>query len=265
VFCLCSRTFAQMGEPTSRSLEFKKLTPDPAQNEVEKNQIFRGDVLLQETTKYSDESLRLKEFNPKTGLLYGEVFQDPKGTLINTIFYEDGKTPRAKQIISRPLIESFQYRKTGDLWFHEKSDQESRKSIYYPLSDHVIHRTISRKGTREMHVTVVDKKTGSVLYQQTWNSGASGAYSLTKVEETTTNGEKRVVHLQGKKIVKVDYLTTDGSVARTVSGDSMIEPVDESRLDEFNYEDDPSVPRRRLPRGVSTGPDPLIDPKPDRP
>ena len=273
-FTLSNSAYAQTGLPDSNKIDFNQLKPDPDKNEIEKYQVLQGNTVIQEITRYKEGHQLLKEFNSKTGLLHGEIYTDSRGALTTTIYYEDGQTKKTVQTVSLAGVDSYQYRKTGEIWTHEESNREYRRFEYYPLSNHVVRRMIPRKGTLEMYVTVVEKKTGKTLYKQTWNSGVSGAYSLTRVEETTSKGEKRVVHLRGKRIVKADYLADDGSVVRTESGSNLSEPLDESRMQEFNLDDDPTAPRPRHLRGRGRGPTgpridpkpvngPLIDPKPD--
>lgn len=266
-FTSSSSVFAQTGLPDANKINFNHLKPDPDKNEIKKYQVLQGNTVIQEITEYKEGHQLLKEFDNKTGLLNSEIYQDSRGALKLTRYFEDGKTKESTQTISLAGTDTYRYRKSGELWTHEESNREYRRFEYYPLSNHVVQRMIPSRGRLEMDVTVIEKKTGKTLYKQTWNSGVSGAYSLTRVEETTSTGEKRVVHLRGKRIIKADYLADDGSITRTESGDKLSEPLAESRMREFNLDDDPTAPRPRQLRGRGRGSQPSgpkIDPKPSK-
>ncbi|MBX9691063.1 MAG: hypothetical protein K2Z81_01695 [Cyanobacteria bacterium] len=174
------------------------------------------------------------------GSLDWEASRKPDGNTLRKDYYPDGKLRNERELFDKNGFSDITYRKDGTKWYgsERKSGETGRgTSLYFAADGKTLKRSFS---AGKMTVTVLDKN-GTELYTQTWTSGIA-RYQMVSVKEPTTGGAWRVIHLQGKNVQSVDYYKADGTLDHSEQPGSLSSPVDASRLQELNPNDDPTIP-----------------------
>lgn len=217
--------------------------PDTTTGEVSRTKevSLEDQQTVQLVVNYRDGRHKVSQY--LDGLLVREVEQFKDGTIKSTRYNEGKKSEQ--QVTKNGLTEIRGYREDGKLWYTTSRNQFGEmESQYYDKAGNLrLTRTIQRNG--RMLVVVLDEK-GREQYKQMWFGGI-GNYVLVNVEERTATGLRRLT-VKGTSIGSADYLKADGTVERTEQGEKLSEPVDQKRLQEFDQQDDPTVPKRRITR-----------------
>lgn len=173
------------------------------------------------------------------GTLESKAEHTENSTLLKE-YYPDGKLRREREMSDKTCFSDVHYRKDGTKWYgsERKPNQTGRGTdLYFAPGGKSLRRNVD--GTT-MTVTVLDDK-GNELYTQSWISGIA-RYQLTSVREPLAGGTWRVINLRGKNIISVDYYKADGTLEKTEQPAALSTPVDASRLQELNANDDPTIP-----------------------
>lgn len=215
---------------------------DTLKGEVSCLKEFQGARLVRSTTKYTNNDLRVVEYN-NDGTIHG-VVELQSGNLKTTLFSDDGKGLKSILTTSKGTVTNEEYRPDGKtIWTRRITDTDSRRSEYFgPDGKLRVIRTIAKSG--QMSVKVLDKR-GVELYEQIWVPGFAG-YTITEVREATATGERRIKILS-KQVESVDYYR-NGSLEKTEEGEKLSDPFDLKRIEELDPTDDPTVPKSPRPR-----------------
>ncbi|MBY0550626.1 MAG: hypothetical protein K2W95_25330 [Candidatus Obscuribacterales bacterium] len=174
------------------------------------------------------------------GSLESEAVRKKDGHTLLKEYYPNGKLRKERELFDKNGFSDVTYRKDGTKWYgsERKSGETGRgTSLYFAPGGKSLRR--SYNGT-VMTVTVLDDK-GVELYTQTWISGIA-RYQLSSVKESLAGGAWRVVNMRGKDVQSVDYYKADGTLEKTELPAALSTPVDASRLQELNSNDDPTIP-----------------------
>lgn len=235
------------GTLVSKAIHFK--------NGAVKREVFRKDGTLEfshEVYKNGQEKEHIEYdttgktvTNRKTylpdGSLWWEATRKADGHTLRKDYNRDGTLRSQRELLDDNGFTETWFRKDGSKWHgSERKPGETGRGtrLYYSADGKTLRRTSDGS---IMNVSVVDDK-GVELYSQVWICGIA-KFQLMSVKEPVTGGGWRVIHLLSGKVKSVEYYKADGTLDRTEALGSVTDPVDATRLQEFNDKDDPTIPR----------------------